>query len=127
MEGITREDFERMKQTASEKVLEMHRDSKHRHMPPFPDFVTRPDRREDSHRQTDAQPHGDSPGGTAPRHAKTEPASDISGRVRQILPYVNLSALTQNKDALLLLGLILLLSGDKADEKLILALAYILL
>jgi hypothetical protein len=48
-------------------------------------------------------------------------------RVNELIKYVNFPELMKNKDALLLLGLIFLLSSDGADEKLILALAYILL
>lgn len=118
MEEMTKEDFERMKQTASERVLEMHRDSK-QHKMPFPDFVTRPERKE--------SPKGPAPDHT-PRHAKPESKPiGVSDRVHQMMQYLNLPEMMKNKDALLLLGLILLLSNDGADEKLILALAYILL
>lgn len=128
MDDLTREDFERMKQTASERVMQMHRSRNG--MPPFPDFVQVPDMNNAAPVQA-ASPAGDNskaaglpPGPSAAPVPDRKPSGSRAGT---LLKYINIPEMMNNSDALLLLGLILLLSADSADETLILALAYILL
>lgn len=119
MDELSREDFERMKQNASQRVMQMHKSRTD--MPPFPSFVKIPDRADEQNEPSPAMPVA----------AKSEPlsASDKqpNRRIGSLIKYINLPEMMKNSDAMLLLGLILLLSSESADEKLILALAYILL
>lgn len=122
MSDFSREDFERMKQAAAEQVLEMH---KSRHdMPPFPSFVRIPSKDKSSSGNSSPPPsqvHSPKP---QPQPSSSEPPKN---RLSSLIQYINLPELMKNSDSLLLLGLIFLLSSESADEKLILALAYILL
>lgn len=119
MDNVSKEDFERMKQNASERVMQMHKSRTD--MPPFPSFVKVPER---PNGQSNISP-------VAPDTPKGETLSSAdkqsSRRIGSLIKYINLPEMMKNSDAMLLLGLILLLSSESADEKLILALAYILL
>lgn len=112
MDGMSREEFERMKQIASDSAMKTHKSRL-----PFPDFVSIPEKNEQS--KPDNTP--------APPPAAKPAEADRNKRVSSLLKYINLPEMMKNGDSLLLLGLILLLSNESADETLILALAYILL
>ncbi len=119
MSDFSKEDFERMKQTAAEQVMQMHKNRPD--MPPFPSFVRVPTK--------DSRPSENSP--SPSNHSASQQNVTTSAvqksRLNSLLKYINLPELAKNNDSLLLLGLIFLLSSESADEKLILALAYILL
>ncbi len=119
MDGISREDFERMKQNASERVMQMHKSRAD--MPPFPSFVKVPDRTNGQNDSSFSIPD------TEKSQPLSSPDKQSNRRIGSLIKYINLPEMMKNSDAMLLLGLILLLSSESADEKLILALAYILL
>ena len=79
-------------------------------MPPFPDFVAIP-------KQEELPP---------PKPQKNEVAPTCN-KTNNIFKFLNFSELLKSPDALLILGLIFLLMSDNADEKLILALVFIML
>lgn len=87
-------------------------------MPPFPNFVKIPDR-SDEKEKVEQKPENSATVSTG--------CTQSGSRVGSLIKYINLPEMMKNSDAMLLLGLILLLSSESADEKLILALAYILL
>lgn len=65
-----------------------------------------------------------------PRHEKEEKQVDIKNITRQknsIFDIINFKNITADADRTLLTGLMLLLGGEMADEKLMLALLYIML
>ncbi len=109
MDDISREDFERLKKDAEERLMRMNRGD----MPPFPNFVKIPER------PTAAVP--------APITQPSVEEKHRTPRFSSIIKYLNIPEMLKNSDALLLLSLILLLSNESSDETLILALAYILL
>ncbi len=110
MDGMSREEFERMKQNAFDSAIKTHKSRL-----PFPDFVSIPKPIEEEKPQVPPSP------------TAKPPESGRNNRVSSLLKYINLPEMLKNGDSLLLLGLILLLSNESADETLILALAYILL
>ncbi|MGN1421897.1 MAG: hypothetical protein ACI4XA_00830 [Oscillospiraceae bacterium] len=73
----------------------------------------------------DPHEHAQSPDNTPPRNPHDHPQSPNNAPPRGI--FQALSGLTNDKDALLLIGLIFLLLHEKADMKLVLALAFVLL
>lgn len=113
-EYSTRE-FEQMKNEAAKRVMEMYKGSGGK-MPPYPDFITLPNKESPETKNEHARENteGKSMTSKAPNHSR-------------FLKYLNFGELTKNKDGLLLIGLILLLSSEGADDLLILVLAYILL
>lgn len=113
MDGMSREEFERMKNNALENARRTHKSSL-----PFPDFVSIP-------KESDAKPEPLPP--ILPHENSVPPKSGARGQLPSLFRYLNLPEMMKNGDSLLLLGLILLLSNESADETLILALAYILL
>ncbi len=123
MDGMSREEFERMKQNAGERIMQMKKEGL-----PFPDFVTIP-KREGASAAEDSKPK------ISEEEEKTsETGKQMSAheghRKNGFLPfirYLNIPEITENPDGMLLLALILLLSHEGADNRLILALAYILL
>lgn len=116
MENITRAEFEQMKQHASERIMQMQKNR----MPPFPDFVTIP-------QKPTAHPNSSQNEQPSQKEKPSAREGQPSKRFSSLIKYINLPELTQNSDGLLLLALILLLSHEEADETLILSLAYILL
>lgn len=119
MDEMSREDFERMKRNASEKVMQMHKS--HSDMPPFPSFVKIPDRHAEQITRSPVISSVENNDVVSTAHKQQ------NRRIGSLIKYINLPEMMKNSDAMLLLGLILLLSSESADEKLILALAYILL
>ena len=72
-----------------------------------------------------AQPQGS--GGNAPRNAPPQASGGNAPRSAQHPPADPIRALLSDRDALMLIALILLLLHEKADIKLIGALAFVLL
>ena len=107
-------EFEKMKNEAAQRVMEMYKGSGGK-MPPYPDFISLPRNQKNNETQENNE-------------VKEEKTTTVSRANNSgFLRYLNFGELTKNKDGLLLIGLILLLSSDGADEMLILALAYVLL
>ncbi len=107
MADMTREEFERQKNEAALKMKELYRGQS---MPPYPDFIKLP-KSEETPKEPE-QKKERKPQKTAPNN---------------VFRYLNLSEILKSPDALLILGLIFLLISDNADEKLILALVFIML
>ena len=116
---ISKEEFERLKIAAEKSLRDIS--SKQQTRPPFPDFVRVPPSREERSKteESKAQPEPLS----RPLHLQKKP----EGRASSFLRHINLPEMLKDKDSLLILGLILLLSNEEADDSLIMALAYILL
>ena len=107
-------EFEKMKNEAAQRVMEMYKGSGGK-MPPYPDFISLPKNEKNNESEEKIE-------------IKQEKNNAIyRPNNTSFLRYLNFGELTKNKDGLLLIGLILLLSSDGADEMLILALAYVLL
>ena len=122
MEEMSREEFERMKQSAGERIMQMRRESSSF----YPDFISVPKKSEPS-----PLSEASISAGTAD-DKKDAPLLSVGGGQQKgsavpFLRYLNLGEITNNPDGILLLALILLLSVEGADNTLILALAYILL
>ena len=113
MAEISKNEFDIMKKQAAERVMEMYKGAGGK-MPPYPDFISVPT--PEKTEEVLSKP-------------KQETKKEVQGcqKNNQFLRYFNFSELMKNKDGLLLIGLILLLSNEGTDELLILALAYILL
>lgn len=114
MADYSQKEFERMKDEAAHRVMEMYKGAGGK-MPPYPDFITLPKNEKPEKKQKEID-----------RNEKKivhTPRQNNNGFLR----YLNFAELSKNKDGLLLIGLILLLSSEGADELLILALAYVLL
>ena len=116
---MTRDDFDRMKQSALEQALKTH--NSRTVMPPVPDFVRIPEGK----KQNSTEFHN--PPILEEKKSEETNVPQKKSRIASLMNYINIPELLENSDAALLLGLILLLSSEQADEKLILALAYILL
>lgn len=107
MADMTKEEFKRQKSDAERRILELYRGQS---LPPFPDFVSVPK--------------------STGEEKKEPPKKEIKPQVtttNNIFKFLNFSELLKSPDALLILGLIFLLMSDNADEKLILALVFIML
>ncbi len=114
MAEYSQREFEKMKNEAAERVMEMYKGAGGK-MPPYPDFISLP-------RQEEKQ---EKPQKEEEKCDKNVPI--LRQNNNGFLRFLNFGELMKNKDGLLLIGLILLLSSDGADDLLILALAYILL
>ena len=111
---MTREEFERKKAESAKRIKELYRGHT---MPPYPEFVTIP--------REVALKEGSEPPKKTPPEMPLSPrqGSDIQGLLRCF----NMGEVLKSPDSLLILGLILLLLSDGSDEKLILALIFIML
>jgi len=107
-------EFEKMKKEAAQRVMEMYKGAGGK-MPPYPDFISLPktEKIEEKKEKDEAK-----------EKIIVEKTRQNNG---SFLRYLNFGELSKNKDGILLIGLILLLCSDGADDLLILALAYILL
>ncbi len=114
MAELTREEFNRLKEESSNRIREMY---KGHSMPPYPDFVKL---------EKPAPPPSCNPI-VKPVVTQKPCSSNGQNPLAGILRSVNLSELLKNPESLLILGLIILLMSDHADEKLILALVFIML
>ena len=107
-------EFEKMKSEAAQRVMEMYKGTGGK-MPPYPDFISLPKNEKTKKKMAEEEQK---------EERKIQPYVQKNNG---FLRYLNFGELSKNKDGLLLIGLILLLSSDGADELLILALAYVLL
>lgn len=119
MDEMSREEFERLKNTAAQKMREIG--NRQAAASPFPDFVRVPSRAEKP--PEEAEPKRD----TKAVEKLLRSPQKAGGRLGGFLKNINLPEMLKDKDSLLILGLIFLLSNEDADESLIMALAYILL
>lgn len=111
---MTREEFERQKAESARRIKELYRGHT---MPPYPEFVTV---QQNTASEKRAEPQRErSPEVPAPVRPRTD--------IPSILRCFNMGEILKSPDSLLILGLILLLLSDGSDEKLILALVFIML
>lgn len=126
MAELTREEFLKQREDAAKRMRELYGE---RGTPNFPDFVALP-------RQPSTSPppeeekgyeHREKSEKVQQKFGQNYPYQERNGSPLGLLSALNLKSLTQNSETLLILGLILLLMSDNADEKLILALVFIML
>ena len=110
MAEYSKDEFDIMKKQAAQRVMDMYKGVESK-MPPYPDFISVPKREEKVEKVK----------------KETYKVAEKCNKNPQYLRYLNFSELAKNKDGLLLIGLILLLSSEGTDELLVLALAYVLL
>ena len=113
MEELSREEFLKQKEDASKRIREIYRGHT---MPPFPDFV--------SVKKETVNPKLEKP--PKLQNEKKDKGKPQSTPLN-IFRFFNLPELMKSSDGMLILGLIFLLMSDKADDKLILALLFIML
>jgi hypothetical protein len=113
-EEMSREEFERQKAESARRIREMYNGHA---MPPYPEFL----RPELSKVQKTAEITPSVSTKPQPKHERR------SNGLENLFGRLSLAQITKSSDGLLILGLILLLMNDKADEKLILALVFVLL
>lgn len=116
---MSREEFEKLKNSATQRIREIGQ--RQASGSPFPDFVRVPARTEKPPPKEPIQKE------TKAAEEPPVPYQKTGGRLGGFLKNINLSEMLKDKDSLLILGLIFLLSNEEADESLIMALAYILL
>ena len=116
MAEMSREEFNRLKEESSKRIREMY---KGHNMPPYPDFISL-QKQEKSIPETVQKV-------VPPKKTTPEYHSPNNNWLQGMLRSINLSELLKNPESLLILGLIILLISDKADEKLVLALVFIML
>lgn len=114
MDEVTAEALQR----AAERVREMHKratvgGASNSPMPPAPDFV----------RINNTPPQK----GFSPAEKAPPPPATHKGGAARLLKMLNFKGLEIDGDISLLLGILLLLSGENDDELLMLALVYIML
>ncbi len=119
MKEFTNEDFER----AAERVREMQRrayvKNQPRRMPPVPDFVNTNASKMTPPQQPAPEIHN--------RENTVDHAQHKGSFGQNIMRLLNFKNLEMDSDRVLLAGLLLLLTGEEADEMLLLALIYIML
>lgn len=132
MENMTKEEFEKLKNSAAEEIRELR--ERQTVSPPFPNFVKIPNRQErptpPNKKQSDFIPPNERQEDfrfSEPTPTRQPPQKISPNRLGGFLKNINLTEMLKDKDSWLVLGLIFLLSNEEADESLILALAYILL
>lgn len=113
---MTREEFEREKNDAANRIREMY---KGQSSPAFPSFVSLPTpQNKPSAEEIE----------TVQKPVENKHQNHAPCRMQNnLFKFLNFSEILKSPDALLILGIILLLISDNADEKLILALVFILL
>ena len=122
MAELTKEEFDRLKDESTRRMRELYGG---RTMPPYPDFISIPKGAAQTLSDKEipsADYNSQSAKGFCPRSPQNN-NSELLGLFKNF----NISELLKNPDTLLILGIILLLVSDKADEKLILALIFIML
>ena len=112
MQEMSRAEFERQKNDAANRIREMYKGQK---SPTFPSFVSVPAATEQPQEKDDIN---------VSKEIEKKPSCTPANN---IFKFLNFSEILKSPDSLLILGLILLLIGDNADEKLILALVFIML
>lgn len=108
MREMSKEEFEREKNEAANRIREMYRGQ---NSPSFPSFVS-------------VSTPNEPPCAEEIKSMEKPPALRVQNN---LFKFLNFSEIAKSPDALLILGIILLLLSDNADEKLILALIFILL
>lgn len=116
MAEMSREEFNRLKEESSKRIREMY---KGHSMPPYPDFISLQNQEKSVREKYEEV--------TPPKKAIPEHHNSNNNWLQGMLRSINLSELLKNPESLLILGLIILLISDKADEKLVLALVFIML
>lgn len=116
MAEMSREEFNRLKEESSKRIRDMY---KGHSMPPYPDFISL-QKQEKSVPQKEESVN-------SPQKNYHEHHHSNNNWLHGLLRSINLSELLKNPESLLILGLIILLISDKADEKLVLALVFIML
>ncbi len=112
---MTREEFEKKKADSAKRIREMYAG---RNMPPYPDFV-----KVRAEQVKEEKP--DKPRPTASKKMVAPPQQGFSAE--GLLRSLNIEQIIKNPESLLILGLIILLISDGADQLLILALIFIML
>ncbi len=107
---MTKEEFERQKAESARRIRELYRGH---NMPPYPEFVSV------TQKKTEAPP--------AERVLPPPKPKGGEGNIQGILKCFNMGEVLKSPDSLLILGIILLLLSDKGDERLIMALIFIML
>ena len=127
---LSREEFLKLKEEATKQMRELYGG---RPLPPFPDFVSvsgaSPSEASDVVRGDEIKKQSHT---LKPASATATPSACGRTEAEQgcrfgLLSGLNLKGLMANPDNLLIIGLILVLLADGADEKLILALVFIML
>ena len=115
MEEMSKEEFNRIKEESVKRMRELYT----RPMPPYPDFISI-----NATKKQNIKPEIEEQ-----NHLEKKKEECIQNRAKNIgfLESFNLGKLLKNSDTLLILGLIILLLSDSADEKLILALLFIMM
>ncbi len=112
---MTREEFEREKADSARRIREMYAG---RNMPPYPDFVkVRADQVKEETPDSAKQ--------AVSKKVTSPPQRGFSAE--GLLRSLNIEQIIKNPESLLILGLIILLISDGADQLLILALIFIML
>ena len=111
---MSREEFEKQKAESAKRIWEMYRGHV---MPPYPEFLKPEPIKEPDEPQKKPAPVHKAP----PKHDRE------AGGIGNVFSRLDLAQITNSPDGLLILGLILLLLADKADEKLILSLVFLIL
>ena len=119
MDEMSREEFEKLKNSATQRMREIGQ--RQASGSPFPDFVRVPARTEKPPEKAETKKEN------IEREIPQRAHGKIGGRLGRFLKNINLNEMLKDKDSLLILGLIFLLSNEEADESLIMALAYLLL
>ena len=112
---MSKEEFNRIKEDSVKRMKELYM----RPMPPYPDFVTlKNDQKQNKKLEIQEEKS---------LEKKKEEGRQNRAKNISFLENFNLGKLLKNSDTLLILGLIILLLSDSADEKLILALLFIMM
>lgn len=112
---MTREEFERKKADSAKRIREMYAG---RNMPPYPDFV-----KVRAEQVKEDKP--DKPKQAVSKKMAAPPQRGFSAE--GLLKSLNIEQIIKNPESLFILGLIILLISDGADQLLILALIFIML
>lgn len=118
---MSKEEFEQKKAESARRIRELYRGH---NMPPYPEFVTVSPKPNTSPRERDDMPQRPTVQNYHPPTAATE---NKNSGVAGLLRCFNMGEILKSPDALLILGLIFLLVNDHCDEKLIMALVFIML
>ncbi len=123
MSEMSKEEFLREKADAERRIRELYSG---REMS-FPDFVSLPEKeRTNAHIEKCDEATDENKPPLSESNAQ-KPVCYNKNRPAQFIRHLNLPELLKSPDTLLILGIILLLMSDNADEMLILALVFIML
>lgn len=117
---MSKEEFEQKKAESARRIRELYRGH---NMPPYPEFVTvtpKPNTPPREHADIPQRPN-------LQNHHPPALAENNNSGLAGLLKCFNMGEILKSPDALLILGLIFLLVNDHCDEKLIMALVFIML